>query len=105
VTASPRDGRGTADEGPRAQQVRKGRPPQPAQLGYSTRTPDGMGNRTGPCRAQPPGISSAVVPKVTLWFLMGDTMATQYDRVSPESRAGRLNVSQTVAPREHFSGG
>jgi len=49
--------------------------------------------------------SSAVVPKVTLWFLMGDTMATQYDKVSPESRAGRLNVSQTVAPREHFSGG
>jgi len=36
---------------------------------------------------------------------MGDTMATQYDKVSPESRAGRLNVWQTVAPREHFSGG
>ena len=49
--------------------------------------------------------SSAVVRKVTLWFLMGDTMATQYNRVSPESRTGRLNVSQTVAPREHFSGG
>jgi len=28
--------------------VRKRRPPQPAELGYSTRTPDGMGNRTGP---------------------------------------------------------
>jgi len=49
--------------------------------------------------------SSAVVPKVNLWFLMGDTMATQYDKVSPESRAGRLHVSQTVTPREHFSGG
>jgi len=48
--------------------------------------------------------SSAVVPKVTLWFLMGDTMATQYDRVSPMSRAGRLNVPQTVAPWENFSG-
>jgi len=54
VTASPRDGRGTADEGPRGQQVRKRRPPQPAQLGYLTRTPDGIGNRTGPRRAQPP---------------------------------------------------
>ena len=53
VTASPRDGRGTADEIPRGQQVRKRRPPQPAQLGYSTPTPDGMGNRTGPRRAQP----------------------------------------------------
>ena len=49
--------------------------------------------------------SSAVVPEVTLWFLMGDTLATQYDKVSPESCAGRLNVSQTVAPREHLSGG
>jgi len=49
--------------------------------------------------------ASSVVPNVTLWFLMGDTMVTQYDRVSPESRAGRLNVSQTVTPREHFSGG
>jgi len=49
--------------------------------------------------------SSAVVPKVTLWFLMSDTMVIQHDRVSPESRAGRLNVSQTVTPREHFSGG
>jgi len=45
------------------------------------------------------------VPKVTLLFFMGDTMATQYNRVSPESRAGRLKVSQTVATREHFSGG
>jgi len=53
VTASPRDGRRTADEGPRGKKVRKGRPPQPAQLGYSTRTPSGMGNRTGPCRANP----------------------------------------------------
>jgi len=59
VTASPRDGRGPADGGPRGQQVRKRRPPQPAQLGYSTRTPDGMGNRTGPRRAQPPGIYTA----------------------------------------------
>jgi len=41
---------------------------------------------------------------MTLWFLMGNTMATQYDKASSESRAGRLNVSQTVAPREHFSG-
>ena len=49
--------------------------------------------------------TSAVVPKVTFWFLIGDTMATQYNTVSPESRAGKLNVSQTVAPREHFSGG
>jgi len=56
VTASPRDGRGTADEGPRGQQLRKRRPPQPAQLGYSTRTPDGMGNRTGPRRPPTPGI-------------------------------------------------
>jgi len=54
VTASPRDGRGMADEGPRGQRVRKRRPPQPAQLGYSTRTPSGMGNRTGPCRAHYP---------------------------------------------------
>jgi len=53
VTASPCDGRGTADEGPRGQQVRKRGPPQPAQLGYSTRTPSGMENRTGPCRAHP----------------------------------------------------
>jgi len=45
------------------------------------------------------------MPKVTLWFLMGDTKATQYDKVSAKSGAGRLNVSQTVAPREHFSGG
>jgi len=59
VTASPRDGRGTADGGPRCHQVRKRRPPQPAQLGYSTRTPDGMGNRTGPRRAQPPVMYSA----------------------------------------------
>ena len=56
VTASPRNGRGTADGGPIGQQVRKRRPPQPAQLGYSTRTPNGMGNRTGPLRAQPPGM-------------------------------------------------
>jgi len=55
VIASPRDGRGPADKGPRGQQVRKRKPPQPAQLGYSTRTPDGMGNRTGPCHGQPPG--------------------------------------------------
>jgi len=48
---------------------------------------------------------SAVVPKVALWFLVGDTMATEYGKVSPESRAGKLNASQTVAPREHFSGG
>jgi len=48
--------------------------------------------------------SSAVVVEVTLWYLMGDTMATQHDEVSPESRAGRMNVSQTVAPREHLSG-
>ena len=54
VTAWPRNGRGTADEGPRGQQVRKRRPPQLAQLGYSTRTPSGMGNRTGPCRAHCP---------------------------------------------------
>jgi len=59
VTASPRNGRGTADGGPRGQQVRKRRPPQPAQLGYSTRTPDGMGNRAGPRRAQPSGIYTA----------------------------------------------
>jgi len=59
VTASPRDGRGTAEEGPRGQQVRKCRPPQPAQLGYSTRTPSSMGNRTGRCRAHPPGIYTA----------------------------------------------
>jgi len=26
--------------------------------------------------------SSAVVPKVTFWFLMGDTMATQCNKVS-----------------------
>jgi len=32
-------------------------------------------------------------------------MTTQYSRESPQIRAGRLNVSQTVAPREHFSGG
>ena len=56
MTASPSDGRGTADEGPRCQQVRKRRPPQPAQLGYSTRTPDVMSNRTGPRRAQPAGV-------------------------------------------------
>ena len=49
--------------------------------------------------------ASAVVPKVTLSFLMGDTMATQYNGASPESRAGRRNVSQTVAPREHFKSG
>jgi len=55
VTASPRDGRGTADEGPRGQQVRKRRPPQP-ELGYLTRTPDGVGNRTGPRRPPTPGI-------------------------------------------------
>ena len=54
VIASPRDGRGTADGGPRGEPVRKRRPPQPARLGYSTRTPDGMGNRTGACVAQPP---------------------------------------------------
>jgi len=59
VTASPRDGRGTAEGGPRGQQERKRRPPQPAQLGCTTRTPDGMGNRTGPHRAQPPGIYTA----------------------------------------------
>jgi len=29
--------------------------------------------------------TSAVVPKVTLWFLVGDTMATQYDSVARES--------------------
>ena len=56
MSASPRDGRGTADGGLRGQQVRKRRPPQPAQLGYSTRTPDGMGKRTGPRCAQPRGI-------------------------------------------------
>jgi len=56
VTASPHDERSTADEGPRGQQMRKRRPPQPAQLGYSTRTPDGMGNRTGPRRPPTPGI-------------------------------------------------
>jgi len=54
VTATPRDGRGTADGGPKGQRVHNCRPPQPAQLGYSTRTPDRMGNRTGLCRAQPP---------------------------------------------------
>ena len=36
--------------------MRKRRPPQPAQLGYSTRTPSGMENRTGPCRAHPPPV-------------------------------------------------
>jgi len=51
------------------------------------------------------GRSSAVVLKVTLWFLIGDTRATQYDKVSPESRAGRLNVSHTETPLERFSGG
>jgi len=56
VTALPRNGRGTADGGPRGQQVRKRRPPQPARLGYSTQTPNGMGNRTGSRRAQHPGI-------------------------------------------------
>jgi len=56
VTASPRDGRGTGDGGPRDQQVRKRWPPQLAQVGYSTETPNAMGNRTGPRRAQPPGI-------------------------------------------------
>jgi len=56
VTASPHDGRGTADAGPRGQRVRKRKPPQPAQLGYSTRTPDGMGSRTGPRRPPTPGI-------------------------------------------------
>ena len=59
MTASPRDGRGTADKGPRGQRVRKRRPPQPAKLGYSTRTPSGMGNRTGRCRAHPSGIYTA----------------------------------------------
>jgi len=54
VTASLREGWGTADGGPRGQQVRKRRPPQPAQLGYLTLTPSGMGNRTGPCRTHPP---------------------------------------------------
>ena len=34
--------------------MRKRRPQQPAQLRYSTRTPDGMGNRTGtPCAQFP----------------------------------------------------
>jgi len=59
VTASHRNGRGTVDGGPKRQQVRKRRPPQPAQLGYSTRTPDGVGNRTGPHRAQPRGLYTA----------------------------------------------
>jgi len=59
LTASPRDGWGTTDGGPRGQQVCKRRPLQPAHLGYSTRTPDGFGNRTGPRRAQPPGIYTA----------------------------------------------
>jgi len=54
VIASPRDGRGTADDGPKGQQVRKRRPPQPAQLGYSTRTPNGMGNRTSARRPPTP---------------------------------------------------
>jgi len=36
---------------------------------------------------------------------MGDTLATQYDEVSPESLVGRLHVTLTVAPREHLSGG
>jgi len=53
------------------------------------------------CRWAP----SAVVPKETLWFLMGDTLATQYDEVSPESLVGRLHVTLTVAPQEHLSGG
>jgi len=35
--------------------VRKRRPPQRAQLGYSPRTPNGMGNRTGPGRAHDSG--------------------------------------------------
>jgi len=70
---------------------------------FTETVPRGAGNRLDASRARPP--SSAVVPKVTLWFLMSDTMVTQYDRVSPESRAGRLNVSQTETPREHFSGG
>jgi len=56
VTASPRDGRGTANKGPRGHQARKRRPPQPALLGYSTRTPSGMGNRTSPRRARHPGV-------------------------------------------------
>jgi len=43
--------------------------------------------------------------KVTLWILLNDTMATQYDKLSPECRARRLNVSQTVAQQEHFRGG
>jgi len=60
---------------------------------------------TGKYRGRYLRVPSAVVPKVTFWFLIGDTMATQYNTVSPESRAGKLNVSQTVAPREHFSGG
>jgi len=34
--------------------VRKRRPPQPAQLGYLTRTPNGMGNRTGARRPPTP---------------------------------------------------
>jgi len=34
--------------------VRKRRPPQPAQLGYSTRTPNGMRNRTGARRPPTP---------------------------------------------------
>ena len=41
---------------PEVKKVRKRRPPQPAQLGYPTRTPNGMGNRTGARRPPPPGI-------------------------------------------------
>jgi len=58
VTVSPRDGRGTADGGRRGQQVHKRRPAQQAQLGYSTRTPHGMGSRMSPRRAQSPGINT-----------------------------------------------
>jgi len=54
VIASLRDGWGTADEGPRGQQVRKRRPPQPAELGYSTQTPNGMGKRAGARRPPTP---------------------------------------------------
>jgi len=59
VTASPRNGRGTADGGLKVQQVRTRRPPLPAQLGYSTQMPNGMGDRTSLRRASSPDIDTA----------------------------------------------
>jgi len=56
VTALPLDGQGTANGGPRGHQKRKRRPPEPAQVGYSTQTPNGMGLRTSPRRARHPEV-------------------------------------------------